>query len=112
MPWTVLIERLAGRGFAVQLRMIDGLPAFPDEDPPANWRELRAGTPAGMMTLRRTPTAVTVVTWGTADPALRAAANAFVWAVADVAGGRVETPAGLVTAADFVRTVAVPWSDC
>jgi hypothetical protein len=110
VPWTAVAERLAARGYPVHLRMIDGLPAFPDEEPPTDWRELRAGTPAGMVTLRRTATGVSIVTWGTDDPALRAAANALVWAVADVTGGRVETPGGPVTAAEFARTADLPWA--
>jgi hypothetical protein len=110
LPWTTVGSRLAGQGFPVQLRMIDGLPALPDEAPTADWRELRVGTAAGMVTLRRTPTGVGVVVWGNADPALLAAANSLLWAVAEVAGGRVETPAGPVTAAEFARAVPLPWS--
>lgn len=62
---------LAGRlPFAAPLRMIDGLPAFPDEEPPADWRELRAALPAGMITLRRVPAGVELVTWENASPEL------------------------------------------
>jgi hypothetical protein len=103
LPWAALAERLAARGVPVQLRMIDGLPAFPDEQPPDDWRELRAGTAAGMVTLRRTPAGVGVVVWGNADPSLQAAANALLWAVADAGGGRVETPAGPRSADEFAR---------
>src|SRR5260370_1233191 len=84
VSWPALVARLAGQQYSVQLRMIDGLPAFPDEDPSVDWRELRAGAAAGMVTLRRTPTGVSVVVWGTADPALQAAANALLWAIAAV----------------------------
>jgi len=58
--------RLPGqRGYSVQLRMIDGELAFPDEVPPETWRELRVGTPQGMLTLRRDEEALTVVTGAT-----------------------------------------------
>jgi hypothetical protein len=109
LQWPTVAHRLAGQGYPVQLRMIDGLPAFPDEEPAADWSELRAGTGAGMVTLRRTPDGVSVVVWGTADPALRAAANALLWAVAEVGGGRVVTAAGAVTADLFARTADLPW---
>jgi hypothetical protein len=110
LPWAALVERLAVHGFPVHLRMIDGLPAFPDEQPPDDWRELRAGTPAGMVTLRRTPAGVGVVVWGNADAALQAAANALVWATADVTGGAVAAPAGPQSADAFARSVPLPWA--
>lgn len=57
-------SRIAGRlPFAAPLRMIDGMPAFPDEDPPAEWQELRVALPAGMVTLRRVEGGVQLVTW-------------------------------------------------
>jgi|SRR5262245_40963835 len=110
LPWAALVERLAGRSFPIQLRMIDGLPAFPDEQPPDDWRELRAGTPAGMVTLRRTPAGVGVVVWGNADGALRAAASALAWAAADATGGSVASPAGPQSADAFARSAPLPWS--
>jgi hypothetical protein len=118
LPWSALAGRLAAHGFAVQLRMIDGLPAFPDEEPTDDWRELRVGTPAGMVTLRRgdpaapgTPAAVAVVVWGNAGPELQRAANALLWASAAVAGGRVETPSGPVPADQFAQTADLPWPE-
>jgi hypothetical protein len=64
---------IAGRlSFAAPLRMIDGLPAFPGEEPPADWRELRVALPAGMVTLRRIEGGVQLVTWENVDPELLA----------------------------------------
>lgn len=61
MPdWRTIASRLS---FAAPLRMIDGLPAFPDEEPPADWQELRVMLPAGMVTLRRVADGVQLVTW-------------------------------------------------
>jgi len=40
--WVVIRAKLAERGFAATLRMIDGLPAFPDETPEPGWKELRS----------------------------------------------------------------------
>ena len=54
MPaWPAVRDLLQQHGFPVQVRMIDGQLAFPDEAPPENWRELRLGTPQGMVTVRR-----------------------------------------------------------
>ncbi len=44
--------------------MIDGQLAFPDEEPAADWRELRVGTPQGMVTVRRGKERMVFVTWG------------------------------------------------
>ena len=46
------------------IRMADGQLTFPDEEPPTDWKELRTALPAGMVTIRKTPTGATLVTWG------------------------------------------------
>ncbi len=92
--WPAVAELLAARGFPVQMRMIDGELAFPDEPPPEGWRELRLGTPAGMITLRREAGGVALTTWGNADKGLRQAWQALAQACAEVTGGRVVTPQG------------------
>ena len=89
------------------LRMIDGLPAFPDEAPEGGWRELRFGFPAGMVTLRRAPGALSCVVWGTADAALLAARDALVWACAEAGAGTVRTGSADLTAAQFARASAL-----
>ena len=43
---------------------------FPDETPEPGWRELRVGTAAGMITVRRGSGSLTCVIWGNADPGL------------------------------------------
>ena len=106
--WRAVQELLAGRGYPVQTRMIDGELAFPDEVPPDGWRELRVGTPGGMVTLRREPGRVVCVTWGNAQGELLQAWNALAWALAEAGGGRVESPAGPVTAADYRATADLP----
>jgi hypothetical protein len=106
--WPAVRHLLAGRGFAVQMRMIDGQLAFPDEEPPEEWRELRLGTPQGMVTLRRGTHEVVFVTWGNADQALRQAWNALAWAFAEAGGGHVLTPEGVLDAAAFARQAELP----
>jgi hypothetical protein len=108
LTWESLRDFLGQRGYPLTLRMIDGELAFPDEVPPATWRELRVGTPQGMVTLRRGEGAVTLVTWGNADAGLRQAWNALVWACAAVGGGLVETERGAVSAEDFHRSEEMP----
>jgi hypothetical protein len=103
--WAAVREALAAAGYPVQTRMIDGELAFPDEEPPEGWRELRAGTAGGMVTVRREPGGVTLVVWGNADEATRQGWNALAWGFAAAGGGRVETPAGPVDA-DAYRTAA------
>jgi hypothetical protein len=106
--WDAVRDLLAGRGYTVQTRMIDGELAFPDEAPPETWRELRVGTPGGMVTLRREPGRVVCVTWGNAQGELLQAWNALAWAFAEAGGGRVETPSGPLDAAEFRRTADLP----
>src|SRR5437868_6509721 len=62
--WSQFADLCAARQVPVQLRMIDGELALPDETPPHDWRELRVGTPGGMVTLKRESDGITIVIWG------------------------------------------------
>jgi hypothetical protein len=106
--WLALRDLLSRRGLAPQLRMIDGQLAFPDEEPPPDWQELRVGTAPGMVTLRREPDGLRLVIWGNADPPMRQAWNALTWAVATISDGMVECAAGLRTADEFARSAELP----
>jgi hypothetical protein len=106
--WPAVRDLLGRYGFAAQLRMIDGELAFPDEEPPPAWRELRLGTPQGMVTLRREPNRVHLVVWGNADAGLRQAWNALTWACAEAGGGEVLAPDGSLPAAKFRSTAELP----
>jgi hypothetical protein len=106
--WTQLAELLAGRNFPVQMRMIDGELAFPDETPPEAWREFRVGTPNGMITLRREPDGIALVTWGNADDKLRQAWNALTWGLAHLTGGAIRTASGNMSLEEFVKTAELP----
>ncbi len=89
------------------LRMIDGLPAFPDETPEPGWLELRFGFPAGMVTLRRAPGTLACVVWGTAGADLLAARDALAWACAEAGGGSVCADSGDLSAEAFARSRAL-----
>lgn len=81
---------LAQRDFPLQMGMIDGQLAFPDELPKENWHELRLRTPQGMVTVRRDGERLVFVIWGNADAAMRQAWNTLVWAFATVGDGQIE----------------------
>lgn len=99
--WQEVRDLLASHGVGVQMRMIDGALAFPDELPTEDWEELRIGTAGGMITLRRTPTTVTSVTWGNADESLLSSWRAVTWAFAKLAGCTVLTDSGPLSADQF-----------
>jgi hypothetical protein len=107
--WGTVSELLSRRGLSVQMRMIDGELAFPDEQPPEAWRELRVGTPQGMVTVRREePGRMRCVTWGNADAAMLRAWNALAWAFAEAGGGTVETEQGPLSADEFRKRADLP----
>jgi len=85
--WAAVLAELRAAGHVPVVRMIDGMPAFPDEELPADCRELRVGLPGGMVTLRRGGGFITAVVWGTADPALAAAQAACAEACIRAGGG-------------------------
>jgi hypothetical protein len=107
-PYVAVRDFLGQRDFPLQIGMIDGQLAFPDELPEENWHELRLRTPQGMATVRREAERLVFITWGNADAAMLQAWNALVWAFAEVGGGRVETPEGLLDAQTYRHRVELP----
>jgi hypothetical protein len=106
--WPAIRDRLATAQFPVTLAMIDGQLAFPDEEPAADWNELRLRTPLGMVTLRRGADSLVCVVWGNADAGTRQAWHAVAWACATVGGGQIETPTGPLDAEAYVRSAELP----
>jgi hypothetical protein len=106
--WEAVSELLTTCGFAVTLRMIDGELAFPDEKPSDHWNELRVGMPQGMVTVRRSPGQVRLVTWGNADAGMIQAWDALAWAYAAAGQGHVTTEDGSLTAGEFHVKVNLP----
>jgi hypothetical protein len=105
--WDAIRGQLARVGETAPLRMIDGLPAFPDESPEAGWGELRVGCAAGMVTLRRGNDAITSIVWGNADAALLATRDRVAWACAEAGQGTIDTPEGARSAAEFAREAGI-----
>jgi len=91
--WSEIAARITAAGETPVVRMIDGLPAFPDESPDPGWRELRVGLSGGMITLRREGDSIRCVSWGTDDPALRTALDLCARAVVDAGTGRIDPSA-------------------
>ena len=102
--WAAVSARLDELGERPLLRMIDDLPAFPDEVPPADWRELRVGLSGGMVTLRRDGPLVRCIVWGTADTHLVRGRDACCWALAAAAGGAIEAAPGDLRSAETFRS--------
>jgi hypothetical protein len=109
MPsWAEVVDLLATRKLPIQLRMVDGELALPDETPPHDWRELRVSTPGGMVTLRRETDGVTFVIWGNADANMQKAWNTLTWALAHLTGGKVRSTQGEQLADAFAKTAELP----
>ena len=106
--WERVGELLTRSGFPAQVPMIDGQLAFPDEPPPASWAELRVGTPQGLVTVRREPDRVRLLTWGNADAPMLQAWHALARAFAAAGDGLIEAPDGPQPAADFRRQAELP----
>jgi len=105
--WPAVAELLTGRGWPIQMRMIDGELAFPDEQPPESWREIRVALGGAMVTIRRTEREVRLVAWGNADAAQRRLWQALAWAFASVGGGMVSADEGTLDADAFAENIGL-----
>ncbi|HSC70418.1 MAG TPA: hypothetical protein VLH58_03645 [Candidatus Methylomirabilis sp.] len=103
-----VMELLAEHGFPVQMRMADGELTMPNEVPPEGWKDVRLGTPSGMVTLARRDRELLVVTWGNADDPMQRAWNAVAWAVAKGGSGQILRPGGLQDPDEFRRSALMP----
>jgi hypothetical protein len=106
--WRDVLDLLAKRGFPVQMRMIDGELAFPEDQPAEHWRELRVSSDAGMLTIRREQNRVVLITWGDIDAPMVRTRNALAWAFAESGNGRIQTDQGDLAAVDFLRSADLP----
>jgi hypothetical protein len=107
--WPAVRKLLASRKFPLQVRMIDGELAFPDEEPGENWRELRLATQEGMaITVKRATDLVELVIWGNAEAGLIQARNALTWAFAESGQGLIPTAEGDQTSAEYLVHADMP----
>jgi hypothetical protein len=105
--WERIRTQLCRVGETAALRMIDGMPAFPDEVPEALWKELRIGTSAGMVTIRRGRGMLSCVVWGNSDETLNVAWMKVIWACAAAGDGLIDTPGDSMTADQFAQTAGL-----
>lgn len=96
-------EKLADRGLKLGMRMVDGQLAFPDDEPPAEWGELRVALAKNMITLRRRPEGIAVVAWGNADEGMLIAWHAVTWGLAEVGLGTIEADGEMLTPQEFAQ---------
>jgi hypothetical protein len=87
--WSRIAEALDHHALAVQVRMIDNELAFPDEQPPETWRELRVGMTHGMITIRREDERLRVIVWGNATADLQDDWQKLTAALAEAGNGQV-----------------------
>ncbi len=92
--WQAIKQEATAGGLTLVVRMIDNLPAFPDEVPEDGWKELRVGVSSGMITLRQQPGRMSLVVWGNADNALQADSDRLAQACARAANGTVIPKSG------------------
>jgi hypothetical protein len=64
-PWSAVAAQLQG----VQMRMIDGNLAAPDEEPEVGWREIRVSREGEMIAIKRFADRVVLVGWADPTPA-------------------------------------------
>lgn len=105
--WAVVRGLLVARGETATLRMIDGMPAFPDEIPDEAWHELRVGMTGGMVTVKRRAGQLVCVTWGTGEPALVRSWNLLNYCLTKATSGTIQTETGLMNADDFARSIGI-----
>jgi len=101
--WESVTAAIRTFGEAPVVRMIDDLPAFPDEIPEPGWRELRISLAGGMVTLRASPSGWASVIWGNADAALLHSWDICCWAIASAGEGTIAMEDGSVLDAEAFR---------
>lgn len=84
--WSSVREKLVGQGHSPQMRMIDGMPAFPDEDPPEDWKEIRVSLGGAMVTIRSGGSEWSFVVWGNSDEATLSHVDLLMRASSESAG--------------------------
>lgn len=102
--WYTIQSQLARVGEVAPIRMIDGMPAFPDEIPEEGWKELRISSAAGMITIRRRDNSIHCVIWGNAEAGLSLSWMKVTWACAAAGQGQILLPDGPVSPEEFAQS--------
>lgn len=85
-----LSEVLASIDDGWKLRLVDGLPALPDETVPPEFQELRLALSGEMVTVVSEPFGYRLVTWSTASPEFQMAVNRIMEQLVFTGGGTIE----------------------
>ncbi len=89
LEWPAFVVALAEYRLAPVVRMIDGLPAFPDEIPGEGWREVRVSAADGMITIHASPTGYRFTIWNDTASSFVNAWQTLVYVAAQQIGGSV-----------------------
>lgn len=68
--WSIISQAMGKFEPKGILCIADGQLTFPDEEPGANWKELRIKLPEGMVTIKKNQVGLTLITWGNVSPEL------------------------------------------
>ena len=85
-----LSEVLASIGDGWKLRLVDGLPAFPDEAVPSEFHEVRLALSGEMVTVVSEPFGYRLVTWSFVSPEFQNAVNRLAERLVFTGGGTIE----------------------
>jgi hypothetical protein len=99
MTWTVMhrgkidtASVIAGLQDPWQLRLVDGLPAFPNESVPEEFQEIRLALNGCMVTLIAGESGLKLVTWSSIDPMFKQAVDRLAEGLASAGDGSVAAP--------------------
>lgn len=79
----------ATREMGLPLRLVDNLPAFPDEAVPEAFEEIRVAAETGMISIRSGAEGLILVVWGNADLSLRERTGSLAARLAELSDGAI-----------------------
>ena len=79
----------ATREMGLPLRLVDNLPAFPDEAVPEAFEEIRVAAQTGMISIRSGAEGLILVVWGNADLSLRERTGNLAARLAELSDGAI-----------------------
>lgn len=100
----------AASEMGMPLRMVDNMPAFPDEAVPEAFQEIRLGAEGGMISIRHSPAGLVLVVWGNADTNLQQSLTKLAVRLAGLSSGKLQA-AGKVWQADEWLAAGAPLVD-
>ena len=105
LSWNKLVGQLGKQGIAIEMRMIDGEIAFPTDEPTEDWKELRVSHSGAMLTIRRQPSGIELVSWNTDDTAIATLRENLALAAACVSEGTVHCDGKTYSADKYAEVI-------